>query len=146
MIEKSLKPKNKSEKMIMNNFYALKFILDNLHKPLNEDIILEVYRILVKDTLNEDEIVEKYRTGFVGVWDTKELKYTYNAPDHNLVQPLMNSLVDFINNNNDFHPLIKACIIHFYFVYIHPFFDGNGRTARAISYMYLLQQGYDFFK
>ena len=44
------------------------------------------------------------------------------------------------------HPLIKACIIHFYIVYVHPFFDGNGRVARAFSYMYLLKNNYEFFK
>ena len=58
----------------------------------------------------------------------------------------MDSLLEFINSNNNYHPVIKACIIHFYFVYIHPFFDGNGRTARALSYMYLLQNNYKFFK
>ena len=146
MIEKHLQPSNKSEIMIMNNYRALLYITEHLDEPLNEDIILSVYKILTQDTLNKDDIVEKYRTDSVYVWDTKENKVTYTAPPHNHVQDLMNSLLDFINSNNNYHPVIKACIIHFYFVYIHPFFDGNGRTARAISYMYLLQNGYDFFK
>lgn len=146
MVENNLTPRDKNEKMILNNFYALKYILDNIHNPLDENMILSIYRILTEDTLKEDEIVEKYRTDFVGVWDIKRGCFSYKAPEHSQVQYLMDDLIDFIHNNVDFHPLIKACIIHFYFVYIHPFFDGNGRTARAISYMYLLQQEYDFFK
>ena len=42
--------------------------------------------------------------------------------------------------------MIKASIIHFHLVYIHPFFDGNGRTARALFYYYLIKHGYEFFK
>ncbi|MCY6485507.1 Fic family protein [Clostridium aestuarii] len=146
MVENNLPPKDKNEQMIINNFDALQYILRNMQNPLNEDMLLSIYKILTEDTLKEDEIVEKYRTDFVGVWDTKRGCFSYKAPDHTKVQTLMDDLLDFINNNTELHPLIKACIIHFYFVYIHPFFDGNGRTARAISYMYLLQQGYDFFK
>lgn len=146
MIEKHLAPSNKSEIMIMNNYHALLYIVDHLNEPLNENIILSIYRILTKDTLDKDDIVEKYRTDAVYVWDTKSNKITYTAPPDEQVQDLMNSLLSFINSDNNFHPVIKACIIHFYFVYIHPFFDGNGRTARAISYMYLLQNGYEFFK
>ncbi|GAA0717337.1 Fic family protein [Clostridium malenominatum] len=146
MIEKHLKPSNKSEIMILNNYQALLYIMEHLDEPISEDTILSIYKILTQDTLVEDDIVEKYRTDAVYVWDTKTSKITYTAPPHETVQELMNSLLKFINSNNNYHPIIKACIVHFYFVYIHPFFDGNGRTARAISYMYLLQNGYKFFK
>lgn len=146
LVNKKLTPQDKSERMILNNYYALEYILENLDHELNEDVIINIYKILTKDTLDKDDIVNKYRTGFVGVWDQKKNCYTYKAPPHDQVQNLIDSLIEFVSSDNDFHPLIKACIIHFYFVYIHPFFDGNGRTARAISYMYLLQNGYDFFK
>jgi len=146
MIDKLLKPSNKSEIMIINNYHALLYILDHLDQPLDENIILSVYRILTKDNLDEENIVEKYRTDSVYVWDTKTNTAIYTAPHYSKVQELMDSLLEFINSNNNYHPVIKACIIHFYFVYIHPFFDGNGRTARAISYMYLLQNDYKFFK
>lgn len=146
MIEKHLKPSNKSEIMILNNYQALLYIMEHLDEPISENTILSIYKILTQDTLVEDDIVEKYRTDAVYVWDTKTSKITYTAPPHEKVQELMNSLLKFINSNNNYHPIIKACIVHFYFVYIHPFFDGNGRTARAISYMYLLQNSYKFFK
>ena len=146
MIEKHLNPSNKSEIMIMNNYRALLYILEHLGQSLDENIILSVYKVLTKDTLDEADITEKYRTDSVYVWDIKTNTAIYTAPHYSRVQELMDSLLEFINSNNNYHPVIKACIIHFYFVYIHPFFDGNGRTARALSYMYLLQNNYKFFK
>lgn len=100
----------------------------------------------VKDTLEVEDIVEKYRDDAVFVWETKSQKPIYEGPHHSQIQALMDDLVKFINDDDELHPVIKACIIHLYFVYIHPFFDGNGRTARALSYMFLLQKGYNFFK
>ena len=55
----------------------------------------------------------------------------YSAPESILVPSLMKSLFQFmIDNENEIHPLILSCIFHYYFVYIHPFSDGNGRMAR----------------
>lgn len=58
-------------------------------------------------------------------------KIIYTAPDSILVPSLMKSLFEFINvNENEIHPLVLSAIFHYYFVYIHPFSDGNGRMAR----------------
>lgn len=58
-------------------------------------------------------------------------KVIFTAPDSILVSSLMKSLFKFINvNENKIHPLILSSIFHYYFVYIHPFTDGNGRMAR----------------
>lgn len=55
----------------------------------------------------------------------------YSAPQSILVPSLMKSLFEFmIDNENKIHPLILSSIFHYYFVYIHPFSDGNGRMAR----------------
>ena len=140
-------PVNKSEQMILNNYQALHFLLENLDKPLDETMILAVYRRVTQNTLEADDVVAKYRTGPVYVWDAALNNAIYEAPAHAKVQEMMDSLVRFIQDDSDgLHPVLKACMIHMYFVYIHPFFEGNGRTARAISYMYLLQRGYGFFK
>lgn len=146
LIQKKQKPLNISEQMIFNNYKALEYILNNLDHPINESITLEIYRIITENTLDEENQVEKYRNDTVIVWDPSTTRTIYEAPHHKEVQRMMNDLFNFIRAEDNLHPIEKASIIHFYFVYIHPFFDGNGRTARAISYMYLLQQGYDFFK
>jgi len=147
MIEQKIPPANKSEQMIINNYKALEFIFENLHNPINEQIILDMYDIVVLNTLDDEDVVTKYRNDAVCVWEINAQRPIYEAPHFSQVQELMSQLVEFINDDNDqLHPILKSCIIHFVFVYIHPFFDGNGRTARALSYMYLLKKGYNFFK
>ena len=61
------------------------------------------------------------------------------APESMLVPTLMNSLFDFINcNEGKIHPLILSSIFHYYFVYVHPFSDGNGRMARFWTSLMLM--------
>ena len=144
-------PKNKSEKMILNNYYGLQFVLSNLNKDLNKSTFLELHKIITKDTLSEEDYSEEYRNGpvFITFEDAIKQEPLYVAPDSTEVEKLMDDLFVFINDETDanfIHPIIKACILHFYIGYVHPFFDGNGRTARAFAYMYLLKKGYDFFK
>lgn len=146
---KSNQPKDHSEQMILNNFAALSFILENLDKDLNEEIFIQIHKIVTAKTLDEDEITEKYRNGQVYVTDPNNTEPIYIPPKAENVQFMMNDLFKFINNQEKvsfIHPIIKAFIIHFYIGYVHPFFDGNGRVARAFSYMYLLKDGFDFFK
>jgi len=59
---------------------------------------------------------------------------------------MMDNLISFINEYSNMNPIVKACIIHYAFVYIHPFNDGNGRTTRAIMNMFLIKSGYEFYK
>ena len=98
-------------------------------------MILYIYRIITKGILKDDEV--------------RSLdEVVYIPPKVEEVEGMMNSLIHFIRADFDerIHPILKAIIIHYYFVYVHPFYDGNGRTARALPYMYLLQNGYSFFK
>ena len=74
---------------------------------------------------------------------TGEIVHT--PPSFEELNELMNSFCEFFNNNpkeNFIHPIVKASILHFLIGYIHPFVDGNGRTARALFYWYLLKNGY----
>ncbi len=146
MITKKAKPLNISEQMIYNNYKALEYILENLHMPINESTVQEIYKIITDNTLDEESVVDKYRNDAVILFDYINQKEIYEGPNYILVPKMMEDLFSFIHSEDNLHPVEKASILHFYFVYIHPFFDGNGRTARALSYMYLLHQGYDFFK
>ena len=144
LVEKGLEPKNKDERMVLNNYKALMFILENLHRNIDEEIIIKVYQIVTEGTLDEEDFGYRKNQNYVRSLD----EVVYEPPRFEEVPNLMKSLVDFINDesNEVLHPLIKALVLHFYFVYIHPFNDGNGRTARALTYMYLLKSGYHFFK
>jgi Fic family protein len=147
-VVKAKDPKDKSEQMILNNFHAMMYVLENIGQEISEEEIICLHKILTKDTLFEGDMTEKYRTGTVYV-KSEEHDVVYEAPDVKYIQNMMDSLIHFINDDSDanfIHPIIKAAIIHFHVGYIHPFYDGNGRIARALAYMYLLKNGYDFFK
>ena len=68
----------------------------------------------------------------------------YTPPLQSNLKNLINDLCTFFNTDSEafIHPIIKGCIIHFMLGWIHPFTDGNGRTARAVFYWYMLKNGY----
>lgn len=140
-IRQNKQPRNKSEQMVKNNYDALTYVLEHLEDEISEETILQIAQIVTRSAAEVQ--VNGYRDGAVYVTGREGVVYT--PPQADAVPEMMRSLVEFIQKS-ELHPLLKACIAHFYFVYIHPFGDGNGRTARALSYMMLLQFGYDFFR
>ena len=92
----------------------------------NESDFLKAHTLMMKYFDDDNGF---YRNHGEGVKKGNEIIYT--APHSILVPSLMKSLFDFITENeNKIHPLILSSIFHYYFVYIHPFSDGNGRMAR----------------
>ena len=140
-IRQNKQPRNKSEQMVKNNYDALTYVLEHLEDEINEETILQIAQIVTRSAAEVQ--VTGYRDGAVYV--TGREGDVYTPPQADAVPEMMRALVEFIQKS-ELHPLLKACIAHFYFVYVHPFGDGNGRTARALSYMMLLQAGYDFFR
>ena len=143
LIQSGKAPETKDERMIVNNYEALRFVLDHLDTPINEAITLEISRILTEGTL-ENGTKPGWRDGPVQVVSGRQ-EIVYVAPAADKIRPMLDDLFAFLALE-DVHPVIKACAVHIYFVTIHPLFDGNGRTARALAYMILLQAGYDFFR
>ncbi len=137
-------PSNKSEQMIYNNHLSLKYGLEDNTDKLTEKLMLDMFSLISKDSLDEDVSIEKYRLEDVVVKDSKGDIIHEGASICN-IQPMMNDLFEFIYSS-EINPIIKSAIYHFYFVYVHPFPDGNGRTSRATSYIYLVKEGYDIFK
>lgn len=140
IIKQDKKPTNQSEQMIKNNYQAMLYVLEHLEDPITETTLIDIAEILTRDV--SEEQVNGFRT--VPVYVTGRDGIVYTPPSAEQVPHMMADLLDFIKQS-ELHPLFKACIAHFYFVYIHPFTDGNGRTARALSLMMLLRTGYDFF-
>ena len=92
----------------------------------NESDFLKAHTLMMKYFEDDNGY---YRNHGEGVKKGNEVIYT--APQSLLVPSLMKSLFNFITENeNEIHPLILSSIFHYYFVYIHPFSDGNGRMAR----------------
>lgn len=137
-------PRNKSEQMVKNNYEALTYVLEHVDEPITQQTVFDIYALVTKDTLEPGIATDAYRSENVFV-RTGHGDIVHTAPPAGKVASLMDELFAFIRDS-ELSPLIKACIAHFFFVYVHPFVDGNGRTARALSYMMLLQAGYDFFR
>lgn len=86
--------------------------------------LLKAHEILMLDLTNESG---RFRSGGVGVFAGEKL--IHMAPPANLVPKLIGDLLDWLRNA-DTHPLIKSCVFHYEFEFIHPFADGNGRMGR----------------
>ncbi len=82
----------------------------------------------------------KFRGHPIYVKDLIDGEITFTAPDHSEVNELIEQITDFINTENEFYPIIKASILHFMIGFIHSFAVGNGRTARALFYWYLIKK------
>jgi Fic family protein len=146
LIKSGRKPKNESEQMIMNNFRAIREIENRLEEGLSVELILDIHQIMCANT-TADKYVGSFRNHPIHVVNHIDGEVAFTAPNHEEVVELISSLIFFINNEEEFvHPIIKASILHFMFAYIHPFGDGNGRTARALFYWFLIKKGYTLLK
>jgi len=146
MLKSGRVPRNESEQMIFNNLRAIEYISEFVDSKIDYKIIIELHRIMTANT-EAEQYSGDYRKGEVFVTDHVDGEIAHIPPDWQEVEPLMGELSDFINDETKFiHPIIKASMIHFMIGFIHPFKDGNGRTARALFYWYLLKKGYALVK
>ncbi|MDR1876481.1 MAG: Fic family protein [Flavobacteriaceae bacterium] len=142
MLRSGRKPVNESEQMIFNNLKAIQFINENISHKMDFGLIFDIHQIMTVRTKAE-KYAGSFRESEVHVVDHTDGEIAHTPPDWEEVELLMTDLCEFINDDGLFiHPVVKASILHFMIGYIHPFLDGNGRTARALFYWYLLKKGY----
>lgn len=149
MLRAKRKPKNKHELMILNNYNTMKKIVNELKgKPLSTEIIKDIHKSVTKATLENESYEGEFRNNNdVKVWDKESGEVLHTPPSYEKLPHFMQSYCDFANSSEPYlHPIVKASILHFLIGYLHPFEDGNGRTARAIFYWYLLSKGYWLFE
>ena len=146
MLRQKRKPRDKSETMILNNYYAMEFIKDISNEKLTPELIYELHNILSKNTLDDPDTVGKLRTNDdIYVGDDRDATIIHIPPKAKDLKKRMESICNFANTTHPtafLHPVIRAIILHFLLAYDHPFEDGNGRTARALFYWSMLKQGY----
>lgn len=145
MIQQQKKPKNKSEQMILNNFITMKYIVQHQSDDLTPENLLYIHKLISNNTLNDIEDEGKFREDDeVHVVNHANSEVAHTPPLQTDLTQLINDLCVFFNTDSGefIHPIIKGCIIHFMIGWIHPFTDGNGRTARAVFYWYMLKKGY----
>lgn len=145
MLRKNKTPKNKSEQMILNNYETIQYISEHKEEDISIEKLYEIHHLVTKKTLDEDKVGVFRDNDEILVMNDLTGDIVHTPPPFKELQTLMISFCDFFNNNpkEDFiHPIVKASILHFLIGHIHPFVDGNGRTARALFYWYLLKNGY----
>ena len=146
MLRKQLKPTNKSQQMIVNNFETINRITKSSKENFSAEGLLDIHRSISNKTLDnpEDEGVFR-RNDDIFVVDGITGSVAHTPPSYTEIDKMINDLCEFANNDNSsnfIHPIIKGIIIHFILAYIHPFVDGNGRTARSLFYWYMIKKGY----
>lgn len=110
---------------VKNAYKAYEMIKES--DPYSIEDLLKIHGVMTFLTVEESGV---FRKGEEGVFD-EDGKCIFVAPKPEYVKTLMNDLFDWMRNSKDqVHPLILSSIFHYEFVFIHPFADGNGRTAR----------------
>lgn len=153
MLELDRKPKNKAEIMIVNNYFLMKKALEMKNENLSIELILNFHEIATMGAIENNAVCGEFRqTDDIYVRNHLQ-EVVYTPPEAAKLYDLMSDLCNFVNTPHDcengelfIHPVIKAILLHFFIGFIHPFGDGNGRTARALFYWFMMKSGYWLFE
>lgn len=143
-------PRDRSERMILNNYRAIQYMRDEMaESPLSVDHVLALHRVLTEDTLDNPDAAGRFQTSSderVAVYSNIDGSLIHTPPPADWLPGRMDALCRFANGEDDtelfVHPVVRAMLVHFWLAHDHPFEDGNGRTARALFYWSMKQQGY----
>lgn len=146
MLRKKITPKDKSQQMIANNYQTIQFVVQNQDTPLTVELLQHIHRLMTEKTLDNPENAGRFRTSDdVVVENGITHEVVHRPPSYTEIPSFVKDLCRFFNEEKTkvfIHPIIRGIIIHFMTAYMHPFVDGNGRTARALFYWYMLKQKY----
>ena len=122
----------------------LRFIGDFQGKQITEEVIKHLHSLVAHRILPEEQVGE-YRKTQVVVKNAQTGEITFRPPPSVEVPFLLSDFIAWLNalGDQELHPALKAAIVHYELVRIHPFLDGNGRVARAVATQVLLCEGYD---
>ncbi len=147
MIRSGRKPRDRNERMIFNNYLAMKKIGEFKTKRLSKELIFEMHRVVTQDTLDDPDAAGRFRRDdeLICVADPITGNIFHTPPPASELDERMAVMCAFANGEtpNDFiHPVVRSIILHFWLAYDHPLVDGNGRTARTLFYWSMLHHGY----
>lgn len=147
MLREGRKPRDRSERMIFNNYTAMETIRHMKADPITPDRILELHRVLTDGTLDDPADAGRLRpTDDVHVADNRDGTVLHQPPAFGELPERLERLCAFANADEHatpfVHPVLRAILLHFMVGYDHPFADGNGRTARALFYWAMARSGY----
>lgn len=146
MLRNKVTPKDKSQWMIYNNYQTIQFLSENLGQAMTPEFLLHIHSLMTYNTMDNPEDAGRFRQNDnVVVANAVTNEIVHIPPSFTEIPAAIDWFCQFANSNDltiFIHPIIKGAILHYFISFLHPFVDGNGRTARAIFYWYLLKEGY----
>lgn len=136
LIESGKRPASKDDWMLLNNVEALEWIKSHRSDPVSLDLILKVHQIVTKNTLEgaDANYCGKFRDDSVVVNNALG-KVVHEGIDFSKIEETLGEIIKKVTSHPRYvHPLIRGILLHYFLAYVHPFFDGNGRTARTLFY------------
>lgn len=137
---------------VLNYREVLKYIDKSKSKlkvksGVTEKDILKIHQLTVEKVLPKEKSGQ-YRETQVVVKNSKTGEISFTPPRSYEVKSMVADFVKWLNSEEgrEVHPVIRAGIAHYALAYIHPFVDGNGRTARAFATLIMFSEGYDIKK
>src|SRR3989344_1004324 len=125
------------------NYRSVIEVIDQMKdRVIDEALLQELHGIVVKKIM-ESSVTGVYRKKEVVIRNSITGEVSFRPPKAVEVAWQMKDLISFINEDREIHPVLKAGVVHYEFVRIHPFLDGNGRVGRVLSMLVLFREGYD---
>ncbi|MFP8958896.1 Fic family protein [Natrialbaceae archaeon A-CW3] len=128
----------------LNYENALTYGLDKIEggESITLSLIKDLHSMLLEDVRNDGEVVGDFRDHMVHLTRPRSGQRPFVPPTPEVLAGLMQSLESYIQMGGQYHPLVDAAIIHYFFETVHPFSDGNGRLGRLFIILYLASEGY----
>lgn len=150
MLREQQQPTERGARMIYNNYQTIRFLVEHKGEPLTPELLLTLHAMMTEGTLQNPDDAGRFRQDdTVVVEDGITHEVVHTPPPHTDISAFVDELCAYFNDTDNepfVHPILRAIIVHFMVAYVHPFVDGNGRTARALFYAYLLRQGFDLIQ
>lgn len=149
LLQSGRAPRDRSERMIVNNYDALEYTRDVVGDELMPEHVLEIQRILTNGTLENPEAagrLQRPNEERVVVLDLNTGESIHVPPPADQLEERLVAMCAFANGSENetyfLHPVVRSILLHFWLAYDHPFVDGNGRSARLLFYWSMRKDGY----
>lgn len=152
MLKTGRKPRTTDEQMVLNNYRTISWLRQHKNDALTKGLVFEIHRRITEGTLENPTAAGRLRRSDerIQVVDVRTNEVVHDPPPADQLPQRLANLCAFANADDSsqpfLHPVIRAIILHFWLAYDHPFVDGNGRTARALFYWFMLRSKYWLFE
>ena len=130
---------------VINYVRACTYAIGRLEKlPLCNRLLREIHKELLAGVRGQEKDPGEFRRSqnWIGAANCTLKEARYIPPNVEDMNAALTDLEKYMNEGDDYDPLIRIALIHYQFETIHPFLDGNGRVGRLMILLYLMQQGY----